>query len=121
MYSKEIFSTGTPEDIYKMIFEQLPSIESDYIWHGRGCRLLFTIIEVLVYLREAKFVIIDYGKIIQLIELKNLKALIDSDIPEHCRDSLKEYISGLLPVGNEYPVHEFITFRFLKIDTSYFS
>ncbi|MEI7418917.1 MULTISPECIES: hypothetical protein [Pectobacterium] len=120
MYANKVFSTGTPEDIYKMISDRLPPIEGYYTWHGKGIRLLFTVIEILVYLRETKFAVIDYGKVIRLIKLRNLEALINSDIPEHCRDVLKEYVSGLLPVGNEYPVHEFITFRFLKIDTSDF-
>lgn len=90
------------------------------MWHGRGLRLLFTVIEILVYLRETKLAVIDYAKIIKLIELKNIMGLVNSDIPVHCRDSLKEYISGLLPVGNELPVHEFIISRLGKIDDSDF-
>ncbi|MFP9230867.1 hypothetical protein [Pectobacterium cacticida] len=121
MNVKKIFSTGTQKEIYDMISERLPVIEEYYTWHGRGLRLLFTIIEILVYLRETKFAVIDYNKVIKLIELKNLEALVNSDIPEHCRDSLNEYIRDLLPVGNELSVHKFITSRFIKINASDFS
>ncbi|GKW19618.1 hypothetical protein PEC302107_13470 [Pectobacterium araliae] len=120
MNVKKIFSTGTPEEIHKMISDRLPPIEGYYTWHGKGLCLLFTIIEILVYLRETKFVVIDYGKVIKLIELKNLETLVNSDIPEHCRDSLNEYIRDLLPVGNEISVHKFIISRFIKINVSDF-
>lgn len=120
-FSKDIFKKGTPKEIFTILKAKLPPIESDYKWHGRGLRVLFIVIEIMVYLRESKLCVITYEKIIKLIELKNLEALMNSDIPDHCRESLKEYISGLLPVGNELPVHEFITSRLRKIDDSYFS
>lgn len=118
---KDLFKTGSTKEIFEILKGKLPTIESDYKWHGRGLRLLFIVIEIMVCLRENKLCVITYEKIIKIIELKNLEALVNSDIPEHCRESLKEYISGLLPVGNELPVHEFITSRLRKIDDSYFS
>lgn len=119
--SKDIFKKGTSKEIHQMITGKLSPIDGEYIWHGRGLRLLFIVIEIMVYLRENKHCVITYGKIIKLINLKNLEALLNSDIPEHCRESLKEYISGLLPVGNELPVHEFIISRLRKIDGFDFS
>ncbi|WP_407579532.1 hypothetical protein [Citrobacter koseri] len=71
---KKTFENGTVGEISAMIKEKLPSVESDYKWHGRGLRLLFTIIEIMVYLRGNKHCVITYEKIIKLIEIKKSRS-----------------------------------------------
>ncbi|HAU5608497.1 TPA: hypothetical protein P7Z02_003179 [Citrobacter koseri] len=98
-----------------MITGQLPPINGGYIWHGRGLSLLLTMIEYLVYMRESKNIEINYGKIVRLMELKNIKKLLISNIPANHQEQLRNYLNKL-PNGNEELAHEFIISRFIKIN-----
>ncbi|ENT4888059.1 hypothetical protein AB2475_24135 [Salmonella enterica] len=113
--SKDIFKKGTSKEIHQMITGQLPPINGGYIWNGRGLSLLLTMIEYLVYMRESKNIEINYGKIVRLMELKNIRKLLISNIPANYQEQLRNYLNKL-PNGNEESAHEFIVSRFIKIN-----
>lgn len=111
IFNHNLFEHVTHQETFEIIKSKTPSYDGNQIWNGKGLYLLWTVLEVLFFLKENNIAEITYSNIFLFMKLDSLKGMLDLNIPLNMKAKISIYLSSL-PRHNEEAVHLFIINRF---------
>lgn len=101
------------EIIKEELQKNLPVVDGNFIWHGKGICLFVNIIDALVYNRDVYKKHFDINTIKKCLLLNEVQSMIHRDMPEENKNNIKRYLSELRKTDSE-EAHYFIVSRFIN-------